>query len=198
MILHRMRMAFCLPTFIQLFAAYAASAEPETTVPGVVIDEKGKPLDEYVNIQVFRIEEFHDGKWVRIISLGLMPKYSTDKDGRFALPFHRKDVRLDLWFERLGFAPSFLTGVSAESREVKVVMGPGTPVTGFVSRLVKGRLEPVHGTTVELYLTTGDVGYQQLVNTGPVAAGVKVPDFAGERVPIGFTPCSSSGSSRPR
>jgi len=129
------------------------------TVRGLVTDERGKAL-EHVTVGVFGTEEFRDGEWVRVIRTGLMSRYSTDKEGRFALPFYRKDIRHDVWFDCPGFAPTFLYAISAESKELKVVMRRGTWVTGTVTRLVKGRLEPVSGVMVELQLPTEDRWYQ--------------------------------------
>ena len=161
------KLIFAAPVLVLLLvAAGADAAAPIATVRGLVTDERGGALKD-VTVQVFGMEEFRNGAWVRSMKLGLMPSYSTDKDGRFALPFPRRDIRYDVWFDRLGFAPTFLYAISAESQAMEVVMKRGTPVTGTVTRLVKGRQEPVFGAMVELRLTTWDMGYRQRTITGP-------------------------------
>lgn len=138
----------------------AQAAPPIAAVSGTVTDAKGAPL-EGVTVQVSGMEKFHVGAWHRELRLGILPSYSTDTGGRFELPFYETDIRYDLWFDKLGFAPTFLHGISAKSQELMVVMKRGTPVTGIVSRLVKAEREPVSGTMVELKLSTEDLWYQQ-------------------------------------
>jgi len=160
------RMVFSLALFSLLVAGRADATAPIATVRGLVTDEAGRPL-EGVTVQMFLIEEFRDGTWRRDARTGMMPRYSTDKRGRFALPFHRRDIRCSFWFDKPGFAPTFLSGVSAESEELKIVMARGMTVAGFVTRLGKGRQEPVIGTMVELRLVTSDLAYQQRAITDP-------------------------------
>lgn len=138
----------------------AQAATPIATVAGTVTDAKGAPL-EGVTVQVSGMEQFRSGAWNRLIRSGIMPSYMTGKAGRFVLPFYEADIRYDLWFDKRGFAPTFLYGISTRPQELKVVMKRGTPVAGIVTRLIKERRKPVSGTMVELRLPTEDLCYQQ-------------------------------------
>ena len=188
------RMMFYLAVLALLFGTHADAAEPIATAHGLVADEKGNPLD-HVTVQMCGMEEFRDGAWVRVVNLGKMPSYSSDQDGRFAIPFNRKHIRYDVWFDRLGFAPTFLYGISAESREIKVVMKRGALLSGTVTRLVNGAKAPVFATMVELRIHTWDMGYRQRAITdleGRYTLRVCLPPgqskcvvvFAGEAVQV--------------
>jgi hypothetical protein len=113
-------------------------AEPVATVAGVVTDEDGNPL-EGVRVQLCGIETLRDGVWERVRRRGRMPWWPTDKQGRFKIEFGEPNIRYDFWFEKQGFAPAFLYGISAESDELKVVLRKGVTVTGRVTRLARGR-----------------------------------------------------------
>ena len=187
-------MELSLALLILALAGLADGAAPVATVAGLVTDEGGRALGG-VTVQVFGMEELREGGWVRVMKLGDMPSYLTDKNGRFALPFHRKDIRYDVWFDRLGFAPTFLYGISAESREIKVVMKRGILLSGTVTRLVNGQKEPVSATMVELRIHTWDLGYRQRAITdskGRYTLRVCLPPgqskcivvFAGEAVQV--------------
>ncbi len=147
-----------------LFCLSAQSAPPIATVSGTVTDAKGASL-EGVTVQVSGLEKFRAGAWHREMRLGMMPKYVTDNGGRFVLPFYEADIRYDLWFDKEGFAPTFLPGISAKSQELKVAMKRGAPVTGIVTRPVKEGRKPVSGMMVELKLPSEDLWYQQRVFT---------------------------------
>jgi len=141
-------------------AGRLAAAEPSATVRGVVKDEEGRPLAE-VKVQLCGPEKSHKGTWTRELRTGWMPSYTTYKDGRFAIPFHEPDLRYDVYFDKPGYAPAFLNGIESTSAELEVVMKHGIGVTGTVKRLVKGKLEPVSGASVELRLPYVDLWYQQ-------------------------------------
>ena len=142
-----------------------ADAGPVATLHGLVTDEGGKRL-EGVTVQVFGIEQLRDGEWVPVFRLGKMPRYSTDNNGRFALPFYTTDQRYHLWFDKPGFAPTFLPGISVESGEIKAVLKRGIPLSGTVTRLDNGQEKPVPKARVELRLRTWDLWYRQSVTTG--------------------------------
>ncbi len=147
-----------LMLLILICASCAHTAKPSlpiTGITGVVVDEQAKPV-EGVTVQLCGIEKFG----VRVIRLGLMPQYLTDREGRFLLPFHETDARYDLWFDKFGFAPTFLYGISGESQELKVVLRRGIPLSGTVTRVVNGLREPVFGTTITLRLPSEDLWYQ--------------------------------------
>jgi len=135
-------------------------APPVATVHGLVTNQAGGPLDG-VTVQVFGIEELRDGVWARSHTTGRLPKFATGNDGRFAIAFQRTDVRYDIWFDTPGFAPSFLFGISAESRDITVEMKAGTLLSGTVGRRVNGQREPVPAATVELRISTWGMGYRQ-------------------------------------
>jgi hypothetical protein len=159
------RRSFNLVLLVVLLAVRAQAESTVATVRGLVTDEKGTPL-EGVTVQVSGMEKFRDGAWHREIRLGRMPSYTTDKEGRFVLPFYEADIRYDLWFDKYGFAPTFLFGISAESQELKVLMSRGTLLSGTITRLVNGRQEPVVGTMMELRLLPAeDLWYQRRTTT---------------------------------
>jgi len=140
-------------------------AEPIGMATGIVTDEQGKAL-EGVTVQICASENFLDGTWQMDGRSGVMSRYSTDKDGRFAVPFHEADIRHSVWFYKLGFAPTFLNAVSPEGDELKVELERGIKVGGFVSRLVGGNLVPARLISVELRRPTGGGWYQQRTLTG--------------------------------
>jgi len=158
------RRSFNLILLVVLLAVRAQAQPTVATVRGLVTDEKGTPL-EAVTVQVSGLEKFRDGDWHREIRLGEMPSHTTDKEGRFVLPFYETDIRYDLWFEKDGFAPTFLYGISGKSQELKVVMRRGMPLSGTITRLVNGRQEPVVRTTIELKLPSEDLWYQRRTAT---------------------------------
>ena len=137
-----------------------AGAEPVTTVPGLVTDEGGKPLAG-VKVQLCGMEALRDGIWKREGRLGGMPSWTTDKQGRFAIEFKEPDIRYDLWFDKRGYAPTFLNGISADSGELKAVLRRGVIVTGTVTRLADGEEKPLEWAKVVLSQTSSDMGYQQ-------------------------------------
>jgi len=149
-----------LAVLVALLAGIAYAANPTGTVPGVVTDEKGRPL-EGVRVQVCGIEEFRNGGWVRERRSGEMPWQMTKKDGRFVVKLGGADVRYDIWFDKRGFAPTFLYGISAESEPLKIVLKRGVLVTGTVTRLVRGREKPVQGARVMLTGPGTDLMYEQ-------------------------------------
>ena len=169
-----------------LFAGQALhAAEPVGNIVGIVKDEQGAPLAD-VKIQMCGLEK--NGR--REIRLGVMPSYSTDKDGRFVVPVHEADMRFDFYCDKPGYAPTFLNGVANGSPELNVVLKRGLTVTGTVKRMVGGKAEPVTGTQVELRLPSQDLWYQQHTMTdhnGQYTFHVSPPDhdkwqvvFAGE------------------
>lgn len=150
-------------------AAAAIGTEPAEEVIGTVTDEEGSPL-EGVTVQVCGVEQkLADGSWRRNHRCELMmPKCSMDQAGRFIVPFDGNDVRVNLRFEKEGFAPTFVDGISPQAQDLKVVMQRGTLVSGTVSRLIRGQLEPVKGTAVELRSLTGDLASQRRAFRDPL------------------------------
>lgn len=186
-----------LAAALALAACCASATDPGAAVRGVVKDERGTPLAE-VKVQLCGMERFHDGTWTRELRLGWMPSYTTDKNGRFVLPFHEPGMRYDLYFDEVGFAPAFLYAISSSSPELSVVMKRGVGVTGTVRRPADGRLEPVSGATVELRLPYVDLWYQQRTVTDregrytfrvtpPPAGRTWQVVFAGEVVQLGVS-----------
>ena len=125
-------------------------AEPIPKVTGVVVDEDGRPI-EGVKAQVSGVEKrLPDGTWERNRRCGfLMPNVSVGDAGRFTLafdeghftlPIDEQDTRVNLWFEKDGYAPTFVSGVGPDSDDLKVVMSRGMQVAGQVRRKIKGRL----------------------------------------------------------
>jgi len=145
-------------------ASIAHAATPAATVSGVVTDESGNPL-EGVKVQLCGMETLQDGVWKRERRSGEMPWWTTDKQGRFTIEFGEADIRYDLWFEKRGFAPTFLYGISAESGELKVLLRKGIIVTGNVTRLVDGREKPVEAAAVVLSGPSTDLMYRQESST---------------------------------
>jgi len=57
------------------------------------------------------LEKLDNGNWRRELRLGLMPAYSTGKDGRFVVPVNEADMRFDFYCDnpatrRLSFTAS--------------------------------------------------------------------------------------------
>jgi hypothetical protein len=135
----------------------AAARVPKLS--GIIVDEDGRPL-KGVKVQVSGVEmKLPDGKWDRNRSCAfLMPQVAVEEAGRFALPFDEtqppkeQEIRLNLWFEKDGYAPTFVLGVRPDKQDLKVVMEPGIQVAGNVRRSIKGKLEPVDGAAVEVRL----------------------------------------------
>ena len=149
-----------LAVFIAFVVLCARAAEPTTGIRGVVRDAAGTPLAQ-VKVQVCGMEKFSEGTWSRELRLGLMPSYATDKEGRFLIPIGEVGMAYDLYFDKVGFAPTFLYRIASSSNELSVVMKPGVAVTGTVRRRVDGKLEPVSGASVELRRPYVDLWYQQ-------------------------------------
>ena len=143
-----------------LAACWGWAAEPTTGARGVVSDEAGTPLPQ-VKVQLCGMENFSHGIWSRVLRLGLMPSYTTDNEGRFAIPIGETGMAYDLYFDKPGFAPTFLYRISSSSNELSIVMKRGLVVTGTVRRAVDGKLEPVSGASVELRRPYVDLWYQQ-------------------------------------
>ena len=179
-----------------------SATSPEIVLKGQVVDEAGNPI-EGVTVQLSGIEKFRDGAWVRELRLGIMPSFQTDADGRFLLPFEEKDVRYDLWFDRIGWAPTFISGISATSSELEVTLERGMVLTGKVTRQLPNKTRgdrpgpevPVQQTVVDLRLPSEDLWYQQRSFTdaeGRYSFRVSPPPpgrewqvvFAGEVVPL--------------
>jgi len=154
------RKARGLAVFIAFVVLCARAAEPTARIRGVVRDEAGMPLAQ-VKVQVCGMEKFSEGTWSRELRLGLMPSYATDKEGRFLIPIGELGMAYDLYFDKVGFAPTFLYRVAGSSNELSVVMKPGVAVTGTVRQRVDGKLAPVSGASVELRRPYVDLWYQQ-------------------------------------
>ena len=73
---------------------------------------------------------------------------------------------MDVWFEKLGYAPTFRYAISAETAKLKIVLKRGRVLSGTVTRLVDGEKKPVIDTSVALRLATEDLGYRQRTITG--------------------------------
>jgi hypothetical protein len=146
----------------------AMGAGPVRQVSGVVTDEEGRPIEE-VAIEVCGEElRLPDGTWDRNHTPHcLMPRATMDKAGRFTVPLDEREVRLNLWFHKDGFAPAYVAGLSARSGEAKVVMKRGLQVSGHVTRQINGRSEPVKGAAVYLGCASGDLAYQKRVFEDP-------------------------------
>ena len=140
------------------------AAEPVPKITGVVVNEDGKPI-EGVKAQVSGVEKrLPDGTWERNRRCGfLMPNVSVGDAGRFTLafdeshftlPIDEQDTRVNLWFEKDGYAPTFVSGVGPDSDNLTVVMTRGMQVAGHVRRKINGRLEPVDGAAVEVRLAS--------------------------------------------
>jgi hypothetical protein len=149
-------------------AAAVIGAEPIQPVAGIVVDEDGRPVEGAV-VQVCGEEKkLPDGNWGRNHTPHcLMPRVSIGASGRFTVPFHDKDLRVNVWVEKEGFAPSFVAGISPRPDTVKVIMKRGRQVAGHVNRLVKGKLEPVRGAAVYLGCSSGDLAHQKRVFDDP-------------------------------
>jgi hypothetical protein len=167
-----------LTVVMSLLTAAACGAEPDETVTGIVTDEHGRPL-EGVTVKMCGVERFHDGRWHRNWRADCMvPRPSvSDKTGRFTvrlteaafdMPFDEKKTRLNFWFDKQGFAPTYLAGVSPQPDDLRVVMKRGIHVSGKVKmRLIGGQLEPIHGATVYLQCSSGDLAHQERVFDDP-------------------------------
>ena len=144
-----------------LLLSSVGEAKPLAAVAGVVTDEVGKPL-EGVKVQLCGMETLQDGVWKRECRDGWMPWWTTDKKGRFAIEFGEPHIRYDLWFEKRGFAPTFMYGISGKSGELKVVLRKGVIVTGTVARLMEaGGEKPVEVAQVVLSGPSTDLMYRQ-------------------------------------
>ena len=124
------------------------AAQQAGNIVGIVKDEQGSPLAD-VKIQMCGLEKLDNGNWRRELRLGMMPAYSTDKDGRFVVPVNEADMRIDFYCDKPGYAPTFLYGITNPSPELNVVMKRGLTVTGTVKRMAGGKLETESGTQVE-------------------------------------------------
>jgi hypothetical protein len=131
-----------------------------TGVGGVVTDEQGAAVDG-VKFQVCGMERFNGITWIRELNLGIMPSFYTQNDGRFFIGFNEDNIRSDVYFNKIGYAPAFLYGISTSSTNLKVVLKKGVPLTGTVTKLVKGKSVPVGGASVELQMPSEDLWYQE-------------------------------------
>lgn len=158
-------------------AAGAIGAEPAEKPTGIVTDESGRSL-EGVTVTMCGVEKFHDGRWHRNRRPHcLIPGPSiSDKAGRFTvlfteasftLPLDEKETRFNFWFDKEGFAPTFISGISPQPQDVKVIMKRGIQVSGTVKRLTEGQLEPVKGMAVYLQCSSGDLAHQKRVFDDP-------------------------------
>lgn len=189
--------------FIAKRKSKPVTAATVATVRGVVEDENGTPQAD-VKVQVCGQEKLHNGVGDRGLARLPLPSYSADKEGRFVLPFHYTDTRYDLYFDKPGFAPTFLYGIDSKSPELSVVLKRGIVLTGTVKRTVGTQKEPVLATTVELQLPYVDLWYQQRTLTdheGKYMFHVTPPPpgrkwqvvFAGEVVPVDVNSTWSTG-----
>ena len=163
-LMHNARTAQYLAGIIAFVVLCARAADPAAGIRGVVSDEAGAPLAQ-VQVQLCGMENFSYGTWSRVLRLGIMPSYTTDNEGRFAIPVGEAGMAYDLYFDKPGFAPTFLYRISSSSNELSVVMKRGLALTGTVKRLAGGKLEPLGGTTVELRLPGDDLWYQRRAST---------------------------------
>lgn len=169
------------------------AAQPSGNIVGIVKDEQDSPLAD-VKIQMCGLEKLDNGNWRRELRLGLMPAYSTGKDGRFVVPVNEADMRFDFYCDKPGYAPTFVYGITNQSPELDVILKRGLTVTGTVKRMAGGKMEPVSGTQVELRLPSEDLWYQQQTSTdndGKYTFHVSPPDhskwqvvFSGEVVKL--------------
>jgi hypothetical protein len=148
--------------------APASGAEPVEKVTCIVTDEEGRPV-EGVTVHVCAEERRRsDGSWGRNHSPDcVLPRASIEAAGRFTLPFDEKGIRLNLWVDKEGFAPTFVAGIAPSLQEVKVIMKPGRQVSGHVHRRVNGKLEPVKGAAVYFGCSSGDHAHQKRVFEDP-------------------------------
>ncbi len=136
-------------------ASIAHAATPAVTVPGVVTDESGNPL-EGVTVQVHGVRSFDNAD-----NTGLLPSWTTDNQGCFGIPLRANVLSYDLWFEKRGYAPMFLYGISAKSMALRLVLKKGVVVTGTVSSIIEGREKPVELAHVLLTGPSTSVHYHQ-------------------------------------
>jgi hypothetical protein len=153
---------------VAVCASPALGAEPVEQAICIVTDEEGRPV-EGVKVHVCGEERrLPDGSWGRNHSPDcVLPRASMGKAGRFTVPFDEKDVRVNLWVAKDGFAPTFVAGLSPQPQGVKVIMKRGLQVSGQVNRLVQGKLEPVKGAAVYLGCSSGDAAHQKRVFEDP-------------------------------
>jgi hypothetical protein len=151
---------WCLGVIGALVVHRARAAESAATIRGTVKDQAGKPQAK-IKVQVCGMEKFSDGAWTRELKTGLMPSFTTDKEGRLAIPLHRADIAYDLYFDKPGLAPAFLYRISGSSGELSVVLKRGLTVSGKVTRSSGGKVESVAGASVELRLPYVDLWYQR-------------------------------------
>jgi hypothetical protein len=138
------------------------AADRVPKLSGIIVDEDGRPL-KGVKVRVSGVEKkLSDGKWDRNRRCAfLMPQVTIDDAGRFTsdesaftLPSKEQEIRVNLWFEKDGYAPTFVYGVRPDKDDLKVVMEPGIQIAGNVRRSIKGKLESVDGAAVELRLAS--------------------------------------------
>ena len=152
-------------------------AEPVEKLTGIVTDERGRPL-EGVTVKMCGVEWFSDGRWHRNRRPDCLIPWPTasDKTGRFTVPFteasftlplDEKKTRFNFWFDKEGYAPTFLSGVFPHPEDVKVIMKRGMQVSGTVKRLMEGKLEPVDGAAVYVQCSSGDLAHQRRVFEDP-------------------------------
>lgn len=159
-----------------VWAAGAAGAEPVEGLTGTVTDEQGGPL-EGVTARMCGVEKLRDGRWHRNRRPDcLLPSPSkSDRAGRFTVPIQaffdmppdEEDTRLNFWFDKPGFAPTYVAGISLQPRDFSVIVKRGIRVSGTVRRLREGRLEPVQRAAVYLQCSSGDLAHQKRVFEDP-------------------------------
>jgi hypothetical protein len=154
--------SFCCAALL-LAGGELSAAEQAGEIRGIVKDEQGSPLAD-VKVQMCGFEPLQSGTGPRALRTGIMPSYSTDKEGRFVVPVKQADMRYDFYCDKPGYAPTFLDGLTNQSM-LNVVLKRGLTVTGTVNRLTNGKVEPVMGGPVELRLPNADLWYQQRTMT---------------------------------
>jgi len=155
----------------------SADAEPAEEFAGIVTDGRGRPL-EGVTVKMCGVEKFHDGRWHRNGRPDcLVPRPTkSDETGRFAvefteatfdMPFDEKKTRVNLWFDKEGYAPTYLAGVSPKPEDTKVVLRRGIQVSGTVKRQTNAQLTPIEEAVVYLQCSSGDLAHQKRVFDDP-------------------------------
>ena len=134
---------------------------PDNAICGTVTNEKGEPLPG-VTIQVCGLQSCRHGEWRRVCATGAMPRYFTDKHGRFSVPASATS-RLDLWFCGPGYAPTFLYDTHPSSERRVVVLGRGLAVDRDTSLLGGIAHE---GVTLAVSLPAGGLGLGDAFEAG--------------------------------
>ncbi len=162
-----MRSRFARFVGVVLLLAAAASQGIEK-LEGLVTDEAGRPI-ETPTVEVCGLErKLPDGSWDRNRHPHcLLPRAVIEAGGRFTVAIDEKDVRANLWVGKEGYAPTFVGGVGAQARALKVVLQRGLQVSGHVTSIVGGKLQPVLRAAVHLGCASGDLSHQKQVFDDP-------------------------------